>query len=247
MDMNPEALVTQSQLDQLCEYDTALLANLLAFVDPIPAHEYYMGNSIRALTPTLGPTVGVAVTCKMDSSTPDHLAEGDIEGYWTQLAQMEAMALPTIWVVRCVGSRPEHECVLGDGMAKTLHSVGCVGVVTNGGVRDLPGLLSTPFAAYGAGTTIHHCRVRVSALNEQVEIGGVTVAAGEIIHAGEEGVIKIPARAVELLLQHAPSYRAFEHEAHQMLRRTDLTVAQKRQCMSTILGKYSFKDCPAKR
>jgi 4-hydroxy-4-methyl-2-oxoglutarate aldolase len=243
MHMNPETPITRSQLDQLGEYDTALLANLLGFVDPIPTHEYYMANSIRALAPELGPTVGIAVTCELDSSTPDHLAKGDIEGYWTQLAQMEAMEMPTVWGVHCVGSRPEHECVLGDGMAKTLHSVGCVGVVTDGGVRDLSGLRSTPFAAYGTGTTVHHCKMRLRALNERVEIGGITVAAGEIIHASAEGVIKIPARAVGLLLQQAPSYRAFEHEAHQMLRRTDLTVAEKRERMGGILGKYSFKDC----
>jgi 4-hydroxy-4-methyl-2-oxoglutarate aldolase len=220
-----------------------LLANLLGFVDPIPTHEFYMGNSIRALTPELGPTVGVAVTCEMDSSTPNHLATGDTEGFWVQLAQMEATKVPTVWVVRCVGSRPEHECVLGDGMAKTLHSVGCAGVVTNGGVRDLSGLRSTPFAAYGTGTTIHHCKMRVRALNELVEVGGITVAPGEMIHGSAEGVIKIPVRAVESLLQQAPSYRAFEHEAHQMLRRRDLTVAEKRECMTKLLAKYSFKDC----
>ena len=116
--MSTETPITGNQLDQLREYDTALLANLLGFVDPIPTHEFYMSNSIRALTPELGPTVGIAVTCEMDSSTPNHLASGDTEGYWTQLAQMEALNVPTVWVVRCVGSRPEHECVLGDGMAK---------------------------------------------------------------------------------------------------------------------------------
>jgi 4-hydroxy-4-methyl-2-oxoglutarate aldolase len=243
MSMNAETPITRSQFEQLCEYDTALLANLLGFVDPIPTHEFYMGNSIRAMTPELGPTVGVAVTCEMDSSTPNHLASGDTEAYWIQLAQMEAMNMPTVWVVRCVGSRPEHECALGDGMAKTLRSVGCVGVVTNGGVRDLPGLRSTPFAAYGAGTTVHHCKMRLRALDQPVEVGGITVAPGEIIHGSAEGVIKIPARGVESLLQQAPSYRAFEHEAHQMLRRTDLTVAEKRERMTKLLAKYSFKDC----
>jgi 4-hydroxy-4-methyl-2-oxoglutarate aldolase len=246
MNMNAETPITRGQFDQLCEYDTALLANLLGFVDPIPTHEFYMGNSIQSLTPELGPTVGIAVTCEMDSSTPNHLASGDTEGFWTQLAQMEAMNVPTVWVVRCIGSRPEHECVLGDGMAKTLHSVGCVGVVTNGGVRDLAGLRSTPFAAYGTGTTVHHCKMRLRALNEPVEIGGITVEAGEIIHASAEGVIKIPARAIESLLRQAPLYRAFEHEAHQMLRRTDLPIAEKRERMTNLLAKYSFKDCVSK-
>jgi regulator of RNase E activity RraA len=76
-----------------------------------------------------------------------------------------------------------------------------------------------------------------------VEIGGITVQPGEVIHAGAEGVIKIPVGAIDKLLERAPLYRAFEHEAHQMLRRTDLSVAEKRQRLRGLLDKYGFKDC----
>lgn len=60
------------QFQQLAEYDTALLANLLRYVDSTPTHLLYMGNQIRSLIPEVGPTVGLAVTCEMDFSTPEH-------------------------------------------------------------------------------------------------------------------------------------------------------------------------------
>ncbi len=42
MNSSPDTLSTQ--LQQLAEYDTALLANLLNFVDSTPTHPLYMSN-----------------------------------------------------------------------------------------------------------------------------------------------------------------------------------------------------------
>ena len=231
---------SSTQLQQLGEYDTALLANLLAFVDPTPAHLLYMSNEICSLIPELGPTVGLAMTCELDSSTPDDQTEGNNDGFWTQIAEMESEQAPIVWVVSCVGSRLRHECAMGDGMGKALQAAGCVGVVTNGGVRDLAGLRAIAFAAYGAGATIHHCQLRMRRLAVPVHIGGITVTPGDVMHAGAEGVIRIPAAAVPQLLKQAPQYRAFEHEAHQLLRRTDLSGIQKRDRMRGIREKYGF-------
>ena len=56
--------------EELREFDTALLANTMGYSDQTPAHEIYMGGSIRSVTPTLGPTAGIAVTCEIDCSSP---------------------------------------------------------------------------------------------------------------------------------------------------------------------------------
>lgn len=239
----PKPELSPGQLQQLAEYDTALLANLLGFVDSTPTHLSYMSNRISALIPDLGPTVGVAVTCELDTSSPDDDAGGDTEAFWQQLAQMESMDVPAVWVVKCVGSRPDHECIMGDGMGKLLNASGCVGAITNGGARDLAGLRSIGFAVYGSGVTIHHCRMRVRRIGVPIDIGGITIIPGDIIHANAEGVIRLPKTSIVKLLKQAPSYRAFEHEAHQLFRRTDLKVAQKRKQFETILSKYKFKDC----
>jgi 4-hydroxy-4-methyl-2-oxoglutarate aldolase len=225
-------------VEELRDFGTALLANTIGYIDPTGAHEFYMGGGIASVTPSLGPTVGVAVTCELDSSTPR--GEPDLEGYWRQLEKIHKMNVPSVWVVRTVGSRPDHECTLGDGMAKTLFSAGCVGVVTDGGVRDINGLLSVPFAAYCRGRTIHHCALRVISTNEPVQLGGIQVCTGDILHADAEGVIKIPAACLEVLAGRATQMRAFEHEAHCVLRRTDLTPGVKRRLVSEMLVKFGF-------
>jgi regulator of RNase E activity RraA len=229
-----------SILEQLREFDTALLANTIGYIDSTPAHEFYLGGSIRSVTPSVGPTAGVAVTCELDSSSPNN--QPDTGGFWDQLERMSTMNVPTVWVVKTVGSRPDHECVLGDGMGKILRSVGCIGLVTDGGVRDVNGLVALPFAAYCKGVTIHHTALRFTATNVPVEIGGLTIYPGDIIHANAEGVIKVPATCLERLPEAAVRMRAFEHEAHLALRRPDLSLAEKKQQVNNALAKFGFAD-----
>jgi 4-hydroxy-4-methyl-2-oxoglutarate aldolase len=231
--------MTHQFLRQLLEFDTALLANTISAIDPAPAHEWYLGGSIQSVTPSLGPTVGVAFTCELDSSSPGGTA--NLDDYWRILEQMEADGRPSVLVVKTVGSRPDHECVAGDGMAKTLYAAGCRGLVTDGGVRDIAGLMTVPFACYAKGRTIHHGPLRFRAANQPVEVGGVIVKQGDVIHADSGGVIVIPPACWEALPAQAARMQAFEREAHHLLRRTDLAASAKRQGVQEILARYDFR------
>lgn len=234
-------------LEDLREFDTALIANTIGYIDPTPAHEYYMGGSIQSVTPSIGPTVGVAVTCEMDSSTPGGGPEFD--KYNEQIEQIAAMEEPVVWVAKTVGSRPDHECVLGDGMAKELHAAGCVGAVTDGGVRDINGLLTIPFAVYSKGKTIHHCAYRFRTINQPIEIGGITVRTGDIIHANAEGVIKIPKACLKELSAKATDMYAFERDAHQVLRQnlrgSGTSLSSRNSLIQEFLVKRGFAKATA--
>lgn len=238
--MHIDPRITRALLESLRDFETALLANTINCLDSTPAEEWYMGGSIQSVTPTLGPTVGIALTCCADTSSPGNIP--DIDGYWQHLEQMSEIGLPIVWVVKACGSRPDHECIIGDGMAKTLNSVGCVGLVTDGGVRDIKGLLNVPFAAYCRGKTIHHTGLRFSRLNEPVEIGGIMINTGDVIHADSEGVIRIPLAALPHLSERAIQMRAFEHHVHMILRQTGLPLAEKRQAVTNAITTYELNS-----
>jgi 4-hydroxy-4-methyl-2-oxoglutarate aldolase len=169
-------MITPAQLEELRDFDTPLLANTIGYISQTPPHQYYLSGEIQSVTQPLGPTVGIAFTAEIDSSTPGET--GDTELYWQLLDMMRQQPRPCLLVAKAVGSRPEHECMIGDGMAKTLFSVGCIGLVSDSRVRDVAGLLSTPFAAYCRGRAVHHEALRFRFINRPVEIGGVIISAG---------------------------------------------------------------------
>lgn len=225
-------------LRQLLEFDAALLANTMLYIDPTPAEEIYMGGSIECQTPGIGPMVGVAVTCEMDSSSPG--GPGQMDAFYEQLEQIQQRKEPVVWVVKAVGSRPDHECIMGDGMAKLLHAAGCVGVVTDGGLRDVAGYASVPFHAFAKGRVIHHTPYRFRSLNHPVQIGGITVRTGDVIHGSSEGVIRIPPSCLAQLPERAAKMRAFEHEAHFIFRDPVLPPRSKSEQVRNLLVAYGF-------
>ena len=229
-------LVTREALESLREFDAPLIANTLDYFDESPAHERYMSGDIQSVTPSLNPLVGVAVTAQFDTSTPG--GEADMKLYWDQVAEIDAMEVPVVWVVETVGSRPNFECVLGDGTAKLLHAAGCLGCVTNGLVRDVAGLLTVPFAVHCRGTIAHHCALRMKQVNVPVSVGGISVNPGDVIHACNDGVIKIPPTSISMLLEKTPLHRKVEHDTHLVWRRTDLTAEQKKEHAKRIYAAF---------
>lgn len=226
-------------LRSLLEFDSALLANTIGYIDPTPAADIYLGGSIQCQTPELGPVAGVAFTCEMDTSSPAGAPAVDL--YYDQIEQMKAKGLPCIWVVKAVGSRPDHECIMGDGMAKDLGSAGCKGIVTDGGIRDVATYASVPFHAFARGRVIHHTAIRAKRINAPVEVGGLTIRPGDIIHGSAEGVIRIPPGCLERLPERAAKMRAFEHEAHFLFRESNMPQREKAAKIQALLKEYGFR------
>lgn len=90
------------------------------------------------------------------------------------------------------------------------------------------------------GNTIHHCGLRVRSINRPVEVGGIMVSPGDVLHANHEGVIKIPSGCLGILAERARQMRVFEYEAHEVLRSSSIPPAQKRQKVGDLLRKFGF-------
>lgn len=219
-------------LESLCDSETALVCNALTALGHSEPHTYAMDGHIQCMTPDLPPLVGEAITIKIDTCTPE--GGHELDEYHEMIEVIEASDLPRVIVVETVGPDPYRECVMGDGMAKGFMAVGAIGMVTSGGVRDLPGIIDQGFKVFAIARVIQHAALRWSGHGEPVQIGGISVKTGDLIHGDSGGCIVIPEANHKHIVEACQLVNDFEKKAHVMIRRTDLEGAQKRAKMDKL-------------
>ena len=99
---------------------------------------------------------------------------------------------PRVVVVKDLDIPPAHGSLWGEVHATIFGALGCVGCVTDGSVRDFDEVRAMGFHFFAAGPSVSHAYVRVEAIGETVEIGGLSIAPGDLLHADQHGVLKIP-------------------------------------------------------
>jgi 4-hydroxy-4-methyl-2-oxoglutarate aldolase len=75
-----------------------------------------------------------------------------------------------------------------------LKALQCVGVVTNGSVRDIPAAESAGFHYFAGSISVSHAYVHIVEIGEPVEIGGLKLHSGDLLHGDLHGVQSIPVK-----------------------------------------------------
>lgn len=217
----PRALV-----EQLQEFESALITEAMGAMGCPHPEAFYLGRDVRLLTRTNEPLAGLAVTLTCDTSTPGQ--EPTSAGFWESLEHLKTTAVPSVFIIKAMGSRPEHEAVLGDGMAKLMKTSGAVGLVTDGGVRDLERIEKIGFTLYGAGTVSNHVPPVYTFTHQPIVVSGVTFRNGDLVFGDRDGVIRVPELYHAGLVEACIFARDFETRVHTFWRRTDKTLQEKK-------------------
>jgi 4-hydroxy-4-methyl-2-oxoglutarate aldolase len=178
-------------LEALARYDSPTLANAIETLDIQPRDVGFADSRIRCMFPELGRMVGFAATATIVSRgapAKDWAGAGN-DGLYAYVRTIRA---PRIVVVKDLDDPPAHGSLWGEVHATIFGALGCVGCVTDGAVRDLDEARGMGFHFFAAGPSVSHAYVRVETVGEPVEIGGLVVAPGDLLHADQHGVLKIP-------------------------------------------------------
>jgi 4-hydroxy-4-methyl-2-oxoglutarate aldolase len=182
--------LSSDELEALRRIDSATIANAIEPFGVRPLTTGFMGMDIKCMFPDMGPMVGYAVTALVDSQTEDEPADRAV--IYEVMKAVDASPKPAVLVYQDAGPRPSHSCHFGDALANLARRLGAVGLVTNGGVRDLAGCREAGFQLYAPGVTVSHGNYRYVRAGGTVEVSGVTIEPGALIHADANGVVLIP-------------------------------------------------------
>jgi regulator of RNase E activity RraA len=187
--MNPP--LTPEQLESLRRLDGCTLANAIETFDIRLRNEGFTDGSLRCFFPRLPPIVGYAATLKIRGSAPPTAG-----GYYPQRtdwwAYVRSLPAPHIVVAQDIASHRGLGALLGQVHFNIQRALGAVGIVTNGAVRSIPTAEELGFQVFAAGVSVSHAYTHLVEFGTPVEVDGLKVHSGELLHGDQHGVQSIP-------------------------------------------------------
>jgi 4-hydroxy-4-methyl-2-oxoglutarate aldolase len=183
-----------AQLEQFRRLTTCLVASAIETFRVRLPNSGFADSSIRCMFPDQPAMAGYAATARMRSSNPRMEATKSYDYYdrtdwWNDILTIPA---PRVVVIEDVDNPPGLGAFVGEVHANILLALGCVGIVTNGAVRDLPDIEPTEFQMFAGNVSVSHAYSHIFDFGGTVEVGGLTVRPGDLIHADCHGVQTVP-------------------------------------------------------
>lgn len=221
------------QLDALRQLDTCTVANAIETFNVRLRDVGFADGSVRCLFPKLPPLVGYAATVRIRCAGPP--AEGRVAvertEWWNQLL---AVPGPRVVVIQDVSERPGFGSFIGEVHARVLQALGCVGVVTNGSVHDLPGVEAAGFRLFAGGVAVSHAYVHIVDFGGPVEVGGLKVKPGDLLHADQHGVLSVPPEIAAAIPAAAARLLERERKVIALCQSKDFTLEQLRDAVKGV-------------
>ena len=185
-------MLTAEQLEELREFDSPTVWNALEAMQLRPATQGFSYPGLYLRTPLSKPIVGYAATAKVSGWTGPTPDQKNL--MFDFFDDVRAIDGPSIAVVEDIDERPIGS-FWGEVQATTFKSLGAVGTLTHGGVRDLAEVAGLGFTFFSTELMVARAESHVTARNCPVTISGMDVNPLDLIHADIHGAVVIPVEA----------------------------------------------------
>lgn len=185
------SVLTPELIDRLRRFDSASVSNAIESFDVRLRNEGFADGRVRCLFPDRPAVIGHAVTARIRCSAPPPVGHSyhDRTDWWTYIVSVPA---PRIVVVQDVDDRPGLGAFVGDVHAHILLALDCVAYATNGTVRDLDDVRTLGFQLFASGPAVSHAFAHIVDFGQPVEVGGLTVATGDVLFGDGGGLLSVP-------------------------------------------------------
>jgi len=180
--------LSPEEFEALKKYDTCTISNAIETFNFRPRNAGFMRPEIKCVFPDLGVMLGYAVTGTIEAMRPA-AQQYSTHGWYDLIAQTPA---PRVIVLKDLDDPPGVGSFWGEVNGNIHKALGCVGTVTNGGVRDLREVYDLGFQFYSQHIDVSHAYIHMVESGKPVTIGGLQVKTGDLIQGDRHGVQIIP-------------------------------------------------------
>ena len=187
--MNPP--LRPDQLEALRRLDTCAVSNAIETFEIRLRNEGYADATVRCQFPRLTPMVGYAATATIRSSGPPVEGHAYLErtDWWNHILSVPP---PRVIVLQDLSRKPGEGAFLGEVHASILMALECTGAATDGAVRDLPAVEAMGFNFFARHAAVSQSYAHIVKIGGAVEIGGLKVKPGDLLHGDCHGLLSIP-------------------------------------------------------
>jgi len=184
--------LTHAELLQLKRWNTPTVYNGWEQITRRdPAHTGFNLEEALDYMPRMGAMVGYAVTVVIEPGEARHAKEAPHA--WSEYRRYVASVPgPKIVVVQDLDKPALHGSFWGEVNSNTHRALGCVGTITDGGIRDLDEMTNAGFKALARRLCVGHANSWPVRWGCPVEVFGCPVEPGQLVHADKHGFLAVP-------------------------------------------------------
>jgi regulator of RNase E activity RraA len=235
--MTSKLAISQADLDKIRRMDTCSVSNAIERFNVRPRNEGFVVGALRCQFPDFEPMLGYAVTGLIRSMTAPMTGACyyDRLDFWEYVTTIPE---PRVLVLQDVDHAAGVGAFVGEIHATIALALKCIGYVTNGAVRDLAAVKELGFHLFAGGVAVSHSYAHLVEFGQPVEIGGLRIAPGDLLHGDRNGVQAVPLEIASEIPQQAAAIRSAEQELKAFCRSPQFSL----QGLSERLQQVA-KDC----
>jgi regulator of RNase E activity RraA len=189
--------LTNEQAELLQSMDTPTVCNVIEIVAPGRRGHGYTVKHLFCPFPNLPPIVGFAKTVTAKAKDKVSLG-GYIAKRMDYLDYVAADPRPSVAVIEDIDDEVGYGAFWGEVQSNIHKALGCLGVVTNGSIRDIP-MIAPGFQMLAGSLSPSHAYTHVEDFGIPVTVHGMKVNSNDLIHADQHGAIVVPLDVLDKL------------------------------------------------
>lgn len=219
----PEAVLDSERLKFLKGVDSPTISNAIEPFEVREMADGYIGGKIACMFPDLGVMVGQALTVKVTNIPGPVPAQR--EGFWEMWEALEQMPNPSVIVMQDISGEPDGCAYAGEVMATLATKLGAVGMVSDGGYRDLDEVHEIGMHYFAPYAVVSHGNFAIQDVGRPVEMAGQTIATGDVLHGDANGIVVVPSEVLDGLPQKVDEIRKKERRSMDFVKSDQFNLA----------------------